>query len=170
MAAKKKVAKKVTKPAAKKAARKVVKATIKTVVNDASVQGFLSKLPDAQQRADAVALERVFAAVTRQPARMWGSAIVGYGEYSYVGKSGRAGDFFLCGFSPRKGKFALYALGSFVRQTELLAQLGAHSIGGSCLYIKRLADVDPKVFKTLVERTYARAKALGPTMTNPRAD
>lgn len=165
-------AKRATKPAvkkaAKKAARKVVKAKIKTVVNDASVQDFFRKLPDAQQRDDAVALERIFSAVTRQPARMWGSAIVGYGEYSYVGKSGRAGEFFLCGFSPRKGKFALYALGSFVNQTELLAKLGAHSIGGGCLYIKRLADVDPKVFKTLVERTYAHAKALGPTMTNPR--
>lgn len=161
-------AKKATKPAAKKAARKVVKAKIKTVVNDASVQDFFRKLPDAQQREDAVAMERIFAAVTRQPARMWGNAIVGYGEYSYVGKSGRAGDFFLCGFSPRKGKFALYALGSFVNQTELLAKLGAHSIGGGCLYIKRLADVDPKVFKTLVERTYAHAKALGPTMTTPR--
>lgn len=194
MAAKKKVAKKAVKKAAKKAvkksaktlakktirkvakkpakapARRLIKAKLKTVVNAASVQDYLRGLPDAEQRADAIAMERVFAKVTGKPARMWGSAIVGYGDYSYVGKSGRAGDFFLCGFSPRKGKFALYALGSFARQTDLLAKLGKHQIGGGCLYIKRLADVDARALETLVKSTYARAKELGPTMTTPRAD
>ncbi|MFN0100287.1 MAG: DUF1801 domain-containing protein [Gemmatimonadaceae bacterium] len=162
----KKPAKKVTTPVA----RKVVKANLKTVVTEASVQDFLRGLADAEQRADALALERVFAKATGKPARMWGSAIVGYGAYSYVGKSGRAGDWFLCGFSPRKGTLTLYALGSFARDAALLAKLGTHKIGGGCLYIKRLADVDPRVLQTLVKSTYARAKVLGPTMTNPRAD
>jgi Domain of unknown function (DU1801) len=164
----KKVVKKAVKKVAKSPARKVVKAKLKTVATQASVQDYLRGLPDTEQRADAIALERVFAAVTGKPARMWGGAIVGYGDYSYVGKSGRAGDFFLCGFSPRQGKFALYALGSFVRQTDLLAKLGKYQVGGSCLYIKRLADVDPQVLQTLVKTTYARAQELGPTMTNPR--
>jgi hypothetical protein len=164
----KKVVKKVVKKAAKAPARKVVKVTLKTAVTQASVQGYLRGLPDAEQRADAIALERVFAEVTGKPARMWGGAIVGYGDYSYVGKSGRGADFFLCGFSPRKGKFALYSLGSFVRHADLLAELGKHQIGGGCLYIKRLADVDPQVLRSLVKTTYARAQELGPTMTNPR--
>ena len=164
----KKAAKKVAEAPAKAPARKVVKAKLKTVATQASVQDYLRGLPDAEQRADAIALERVFAEVTGKPARMWGGAIVGYGDYSYVGKSGRGADFFLCGFSPRKGKFALYALGSFVRNADLLAKLGKHQIGGGCLYIKRLADVDPRVLHTLVKTTYARATELGPTMTNPR--
>jgi Domain of unknown function (DU1801) len=164
----KKSVKKVAKKATKASARKVVKVKLKTAVTQASVQDYLRGLPDAEQRADALALERVFAAVTGKPARMWGGAIVGYGDYSYVGKSGRSADFFLCGFSPRKGKFALYALGSFVRHADLLAKLGKHQIGGGCLYIKRLADVDPRVLETLVKTTYARAQELGPTMTNPR--
>lgn len=166
----KKAAKRPAPNVAKSAVRKVVKAKLKTVATAASVPDFLRGIADAEQRADAIALERIFATVTKKPARMWGSAIVGYGDYSYVGKSGRAGDWFLCGFSPRKGTLTLYALGSFARDAALLATLGTHKIGGGCLYIKRLADVDPRVLQTLVKTTYARAKVLGPTMTNPRAD
>jgi hypothetical protein len=168
--------KKATKHASRKATRTVAKAApkprkpyaakLKTVVSDASVERFLGSIADAGQRADALTLAGIFAKALRKPPRMWGGAIVGYGDYSYVGRSGRAGDWFLGGFSPRKGTLTLYMLGGWAPDTALLTALGRHKLGGGCLYVKRLADLDMKVLRALVESAHKRAKALAPKMMN----
>ena len=156
--------------AAKPRPRKAYAAKLKTVASDVSVSKFLNSIADAQQRGDALVLEGIFAKATRKPPRMWGSAIVGYGDYSYVGRSGRSGDWFLGGFSPRKGTLTLYMLGGWAHDKAILAKLGPHKLGGGCLYLKRLADVDMKSLKTLVASALKRAKAIAPTMTNQGAD
>ena len=123
-----------------------------------------------QQRVDCLVLEGIFAKLTKQSPKMWGGRIVGYGEYSYVGRSGRAGDWYVAGFAPQKGTLTLYMLGGWAHDKTLLARLGKHSLGMGCLYLKRLADVDPKVLKTLVEDALKRARSIAPTMMNQRAD
>jgi hypothetical protein len=150
--------------------RKAYKAVLKTVKSEASVVTFLQGIADAQQRADAQVLEGIFAKAIKRPAKMWGGAIVGYGDYSYVGRSGRSGDWFLGGFSPRKGTLTLYMLGGWAHDQALLTALGPHKLGGGCLYVKRLADVDMKALKALVASAHRRAKAIAPTMRNQGAD
>lgn len=164
----KQVAKKVAKKSAAPKQRKAYKAVLKTNRTDASVAQFLADLPDPAQRADAQVLEALFAKATKQPPKMWGDAIVGYGDYSYVGASGRSGDWFLTGFSPRKGTLTLYALGGFAHQQPLLDALGSYRLGGGCLYLKRLAGVDMHALNALVTSALERAKALAPTMMNQR--
>lgn len=150
--------------------RKAYAAKLKTVATKASVATFLAGIADRQQRDDALVLEGIFAKAMRKPPRMWGGAIVGYGDYRYVGRSGRSGDWFLGGFSPRKGTLTLYMLGGWAHDKTILAELGAHKLGGGCLYVKRLADVDMKVLRTLVASALKRAKAIAPTMTNQGAN
>lgn len=152
--------------AAKPKPRKAFDAKLKTVVSDASVDAFLASIADAEQRADAAVLAGIFGKVTKQAPKMWGGSIVGYGTYSYVGRSGRAGDWFLCGFSPRKGTLTLYALGGWAHDPALLKQLGKHKLGGGCLYLRRLADVDSRVLRALITASSKRAKALAPSMMN----
>lgn len=155
--------------AARPGQRKAYKAVLKTTKTEASVAAFLDGIADAQQRADCAVLAGIFAKTMRQVPRMWGGAIVGYGDYSYVGRSGRSGDWFLGGFSPRKGTLTLYMLGGWAHDPALLAALGKHKLGGGCLYLKRLADVDLKALKALVASAHRRAKAIAPTMTNQGA-
>jgi hypothetical protein len=91
---------------------------------------------------------------------MWGSAIVGYGDYHYVGKSGREGDWFFCGFSPRKGNLTLYMLGGWGHDAALLKALGKHKLGGGCLYVNKLEQVDRGVLKKLIASSLKRAKKI----------
>lgn len=155
--------------AAKPRPRKAYDAKLKTVVTDGSVDEFLAGIAEAQQRADCQVLATIFGAATKQAPRMWGGRIVGYGEYSYVGRSGRAGDWYLAGFAPQKGTLTLYMLGGWAHDRVLLAKLGKHSLGMGCLYVRRLADVDLKTLKALVASALKRAKAIAPTMMNPAA-
>lgn len=166
MAAKAAAKKTVVKKSVKHVVRKVKPANLKTVVTTASPAAFLSSLTDAAQQKDAQALASLFGVVTKQKPKMWGGSIVGYGDYAYVGKSGRAGDWFLAGFSPRKGTLTLYMLGGWEGDKALLAKLGRHTLGKGCLYVKRLSDVDAKVLKTLVVDAFKRAKAIAPSMIN----
>ncbi len=165
-AVKKKAAKKVATKAVKKVARKVKSANLKTVVTTASPAAFLSSLSDAEQKRDAQVLSELFSAVTKQQPKMWGGSIVGYGDFAYVGKSGRAGDWFLAGFAPRKGTLTLYMLGGWEGNKDLLAKLGKHTLGKGCLYLRRLSDADPKALKVLVVDAFKRAKTIAPTMIN----
>lgn len=149
--------------------RKTKPANLKTVVSDASVSKYLAGIADAEQRSDALVLAALFGAATKTKPKMWGASIVGYGEYSYVGKSGRAGDWFLSGFAPRKGNLTLYVLGGWEGNRALLARLGKHTLGKGCLYLRRLADVDGKALKALVADALRRAKAIKPAMMNQGA-
>ena len=128
-------------------------AELKTKLNDASVEDFLNTVKDEQIRADCFEIAKIMKQVTKAEPKMWGSSIVGFGSYHYKGASGREGDWMLVGFSPRKQNLTLYIMAGFKRYDELMKKLGKFSTGKSCLYIKKLADVDKKVLKELVSES-----------------
>ena len=133
-------------------------AELKTKVTDASVNEFLDSIPDETKRKDTYLLFKMMQEATKTEARMWGDSIIGFGDYHYVGKSGREGDWFLAGLSPRKQTLTLYMLSGWEQHDELLAKLGKHSLGKGCLYIKRLADVDMTILNKLIVEAVERAK------------
>jgi hypothetical protein len=135
---------------------------MKTTPNDGSVDGFLDGISDERQRADAKSLDRLMREVTGQSPRMWGDSIVGYGTYHYRYASGREGDWMKVGFAPRKGKFSIYLSDRADDHTELLSRLGRHKSAVSCLYVKRLEDVDMTVLAEIIRESYA-AQAMGQT-------
>lgn len=114
---------------------------------------FLDAVDDEKKRQDALAILALMKEVTGEPPKMWGSGIVGFGNYHYKYDSGREGDWFVTGFSPRKQNLTLYIMAGFSRYEELMARLGRFKTGKSCLYIKRLEDVDRSVLKELVEES-----------------
>ena len=118
---------------------------LKTQPNDKSVEQFLQALDDEQKQADSFQILEWMEEITGEAPEIWGDSIVGFGSYHYKYESGREGDWFLTGFSPRKKQLSLYIMSGFSRYDELLGQLGKHKTGKSCLYIKRLADVDPSL-------------------------
>lgn len=122
----------------------------KTKARKASVTGFMNSIEDPQKRADARKVAAMMRRVTGKRAKMWGSSIVGYGTYHYKYASGREGDSMIAGFSPRKQALTVYIMAGFGRYDELMAKLGKHKTGKSCLYIKRLSDVDEKVLEQLI--------------------
>ena len=126
---------------------------LKTKLNDASVEDFLNTVSDEQTRADCFEIAKMMKQATKAEPKMWGSSIVGFGSYHYKGASGREGDWMLVGFSPRKQNLTLYIMAGFERYDELMKKLGKFSTGKSCLYIKKLADVDKKVLKELVSES-----------------
>jgi hypothetical protein len=133
-------------------------AELKTKVTQGSVQEFLDSIEEEAKRKDTYMLFNMMQKATKNEARMWGDSIVGFGDYHYVGKSGREGDWFLAGLSPRKQTLTLYMLGGWEEHHELLAKLGKHSLGKGCLYIKRLEDVDLAVLNKLIVEAVKRAK------------
>ncbi|RKW70376.1 DUF1801 domain-containing protein [Galactobacter caseinivorans] len=118
---------------------------------------FVESVEHAVRRADGLYLLELFAGVSGQPARMWGPSIVGFDEYSYRYASGHSGTAPLIGFSPRKASLSLYGLTGQPEGAALLAKLGKHKIGASCLYVNTLADVDLAVLRELTETGYAHA-------------
>ncbi|MEI6737292.1 MAG: DUF1801 domain-containing protein [Pseudomonadota bacterium] len=125
-------------------------AELKTKLNDASVEKFIAKV-DPQRRADCWTIIALMQKVTKAPPKMWGSAIVGFGTYTYKYESGREGDWMLVGFSPRKQNLTLYLMSGFAEYQELMAKLGKHKTGKSCLYINTLEDIDFKVLEQLIK-------------------
>ena len=130
-------------------------AEIKTRVNDASVQRFIESIADPRRRGDAGAIVKMMKAATRMPPKMWGPAIVGFGQHHYRYASGREGVTCAVGFSPRKNALTLYV--SPRQQPALLKKLGKCTTGGGCLYIKKLEDVNMAVLEQLVVASYRRA-------------
>lgn len=133
-------------------------AELKTKRTAASVDAFLKRIPDQARRQDCLALLRLMKQVTRAEPKMWGAHMVGFGTYHYVYASGREGDWFLTGFAPRKQDLTLYIMSGFGRHPSLMAKLGKHKTGKSCLYIKRLEDVDLAVLKELVAASVKHVK------------
>ena len=128
-------------------------AELKTKVNDASVTDFLNTVEDEEKRKDCFEVLKIMKQVTKAEPKMWGTSIVGFGSYHYKYASGHEGDWMVIGFSPRKQNLTLYIMPGFERYKELLGKLGKHSTGVSCLYVKRLKDVDMKVLKELVNES-----------------
>jgi hypothetical protein len=123
----------------------------KTQPTTEPVQAFLATVADPLRRADCETVARMMARSTGAPATMWGPAIVGFGRYHYRYDSGREGDSMLVGFSPRKTDLTLYIMPSLDHFADLLPQLGKHKTGKSCLYLKRLADVDTGVLQQVID-------------------
>jgi len=126
----------------------------KTRKNDLSVDAFLNQVEDDQKKEDCLVLSKIMQSITGEQARMWGSSIVGFGEYHYVYESGREGDMLSIGFSPRKQNLSIYIMSGFSDYAELMGQLGKHKTGKSCLYIKKLSDVDLDVLTLVLEKSY----------------
>ena len=122
----------------------------KTKATKASVTAFMNAIEDRQKRADARKVAAMMRRATGKRARMWGPSIVGYGTYHYKYESGREGDFMVAGFSPRKQALTVYIMAGFGRFDALLKKLGKYKTGKSCLYIKRLSDVDEAVLEKLI--------------------
>ncbi len=133
-------------------------ADLKTARNRKSVAQFLKRVEDPRRREDAMKVLALMEEVTGEKAEMWGDSIVGFGSYHYRYESGREGDWMLTGFSPRKTSLTLYIMSGFTRYEDLLAKLGKHKTGKSCLYINRLEDVDEKVLRRLVKESVAHVK------------
>ena len=126
---------------------------LKTKSTDQSVDEYLSLVADEGQRADCFALLGLMKDVTREEPKMWGSAMVGFGRYRYKYPSGTSGEWFLTGFSPRKGKLSLHIMSGVGNHAEQLGKLGKYENGKSCLHIKRLSDVDSTTLRSLIEES-----------------
>ena len=126
-------------------------AELKTKRNDASVDDFLNSIKDEQVRKDCQAIADIMRKVTKAKPQMWGSSIVGFGSRRYKYASGREIDWMLIAFSPRKQNITLYIGPGFEGYDDLMAQLGKHSCGKGCVYIKRLSDVHLPTLKKLIK-------------------
>ena len=128
-------------------------AELKTKVNDASVEAFLNTIEDAKKRQDSFTVLELMKEVTGAEPKMWGSSIIGFGDTHYKYATGREGDWFLTGFSPRKQNLTLYIAGGFDEHAELMQTLGKHKIGKGCLYINKLSDIDQAKLRELIKRS-----------------
>lgn len=127
----------------------------KTRPTKASVAGFLAAVADEQRRKDCLAVEKMMRKATGAKPVMWGTSIVGFGAYTYTDARGQSNDWPVVGFSPRKNDLTLYLMPGFAGREALLAKLGKHRTGVSCLYLKRLADVDATVLEKLIAQSVA---------------
>lgn len=123
---------------------------MKTTPNNKDPQKFVDGITDEQRRADAQILIKIFEEVTGEPPRMWGDSIIGFGAYDYRYASGRTGTWMKTGFSPRKQATTLYIMSGFESIQQLLDQLGPHKTAKSCLYVKRLDQIDLDVLRKLI--------------------
>jgi len=128
-------------------------AEITTKENKASASAFLNSIDDTRKRSAAKKVAAMMRRATGKRAKMWGSAIVGYGKYHYKYESGREGDFMLVGFSPRKRNLAVYIMPGFAEFPALMKKLGKYKTGKSCLYLNKLEDVDATVLEKLIDRS-----------------
>lgn len=133
--------------------------TIKTHVNDESVEGFISTVGNQTKQQDSFTLLEMFTRLTGEKPKMWGTSIIGFGQYHYKSERSRQeGDWPLIGFSPRKQNLTLYVMPGFDDYAALLRKLGKHKASKGCLYINKLADVDTKVLEEIIEQSYLDMK------------
>ena len=128
-------------------------AELKTKQNNQSVKAFLDKIPDKQRRKDCYEVLKLMKNATKETPRMWGDGMVGFGSYHYKYESGHEGDCFLTGFSPRKGNLTLYVMSGFSKHPEIMSRLGKCKTGKSCLYVKKLEDINLPVLKKLLSES-----------------
>ena len=129
----------------------MAKAENRTQPTDITPEAFLAAVEPDRKREEARALDQLFRTVTGWKPVMWGPSIIGYGSYHYTYASGREGDMCATGFSPRKANHSIYIMPGYTDFGEILGRLGKHSMGKSCLYIKKLADVDLDVLGELIK-------------------
>lgn len=125
-------------------------AELETKLNDASVQAFLNVIEDEGKRTDCFRVAELMRELTGDEPKMWGASIIGFGSVRLKYATGRELDWMLVGFSPRKANITLYITDGFAKYDELMSKLGKHKTGKSCLYVKRLADIDMGVLEELI--------------------
>ncbi|MEZ4415594.1 MAG: DUF1801 domain-containing protein [Gemmatimonadota bacterium] len=138
----------------------MARAKLKTTPNSGSVTAFLKGVDHEQRRVDARRVLELMKRVTGKQPKMWGDSIVGFGSCRYPGASGKETEWFATGFSPRKQALTLYIMPGFDRFPHLMKHLGTYTTGKSCLYVKRLDDVDQGVLEDLIRESveYLEAK------------
>ena len=125
-------------------------ADLKTKRNDSDVVKFLESVENTQRKEDSFQILDLMSDIIDEEPNMWGGSIIGFGSYHYKYESGREGDWFITGFSPRKKSLTLYIMAGFDQYDELMSKLGKHKTGKSCLYINKLTDIDMDVLKQLI--------------------
>jgi Domain of unknown function (DU1801) len=138
-------------------------AEAKTKPTAASVKQYLAAIADPQRRADCEVIAKMMRKITQQAAKMWGTGIVGFGQYKYVYESGRSGESSLTGLSARKTDISIYLVAAGAEQEALLARLGKHKIGKACLTIRQLADVNVQVLEELIADSVNEVKRRYPS-------
>jgi len=136
----------------------MAKANNKTVPTDLSVKDYLNAIEDPQRKQDCIVIQDIMKEITGLEPKMWGTSIVGYGSYHYKYESGREGDMLITGFSNRKQAITLYVMSGFKKHDELLSKLGPFKSGKSCLYIKRLSDINLEILKEIIHLDFAHMK------------
>ena len=134
---------------------------IKTRENKASVNDFLNDVSNERKQSDAFAILKLMQEITNEEPKMWGNSIVGFGNIHYRYSSGREGDWFLTGFSPRKQSLTIYLISGFSQFEDELSRLGKHKTSVSCLYINKLEDVNVDVLRELIEKSIEELKKRG---------
>src|SRR3990167_5697301 len=130
----------------------------KTIPTKTDVVDFLSTLDDEQQRRDSEVLVAMMERISSKPPKMWGPSIIGFGSYHYKYESGREGDMCMTGFSPRAAALVVYLIGGVPRTDPLWGTLCKHRLGGSCLYVSKIADIDLSVLEKLIVKSVAYMK------------
>lgn len=130
----------------------------KTVPTTADPYEYIAAVTDERKRTDSEWLLATMQEITGEAPKMWGPGIIGFGNYHYVYDSGREGDTMEIGFSPRKANISIYLVSGVAREEEFLAKLGKHKVGKSCLYIRRLSDVNKKVLRELMASSVAKVR------------
>ena len=128
-------------------------AELKTKKNEASVEAYLNSVENKKRRQDSFTVLELMREVTGEEPKMWGTSIIGFGEYHYKYASGREGDWMAVGFAPRKQNLTLYLMDGFTNYETLMAKLGKHKTGKSCLYINKLEDVNMEVLRELIKQS-----------------
>lgn len=129
---------------------------IKTVKTHVNVNTFIQSIADEQKRIDCNKLVQIMENITSDKAAMWGSAIIGFGEYTYQYQNGRRGQWFKLGFSPRQQNITIYIMCGMDCNQDMLTHLGKHSVGKSCLYIQKLADVNSEILYAILSNSVKR--------------
>lgn len=137
----------------------------KTTITEKSVESYLSTLGDAQ-RTEAEKLINIFKEVTKTDPAMWGSSIIGFGQYHYKYDSGREGDSLATGFSMRKSGPTIYIMPGYTDYSHILKELGPHKLGKSCLYLKSLENIDIPTLKKLIRTGLADLQKSYPVTFN----
>lgn len=128
-------------------------AELKTKKNENSVHDFLNAIDNEQRKSDCFELLEIMKNLTGEEAAMWGESMVGFGSYHYKYKSGREGDWFLTGFSPRKQNLTIYIMSGFEPFSAKINELGKYKTSSSCLYVKKLEDIDKKQLQHIVKKS-----------------
>lgn len=126
----------------------------KTVENENSVHDFIADITDERRKTDAFKSLKLYEEITDLNAVMWGNSIIGFGKYHYKYDSGREGDFFKAGFSPRKTSMTYYIMSGFREYDALLEKLGKHKLGKSCLYVKNLEKIDTAILSKIIRKSF----------------